>query len=517
MGEAFVITEHRAGLAGPALEQHKIAADFLAWCPREDGAVGLHQRRLNAEERPGCAAGLQRRGTGQRRDQRAAGFGLPPRIDDGQLLLADDPVIPVPRLRIDRFANRAEQPQARQIMAVHRLITIPHDGAQGGGRGVEDVDLMLVDHLPEAVVGREAGDAFEHQHGGPGGQRAIDDVTVAGDPADIGRAPECFAGAIIEHGFKGEIGPQQIAGGGVEHALGFAGGAAGVEDEQRIFGVHRFRSAGVRHLGADVVPPVIAVFHHGDAAAGVADDQHGFDVDAGDLGLIAGLVGDGFQRDGLATASAFVGGDDEAALRVFDAAGEAFGREAAEHHRVNGADARTGQHGHRGFRDHRHVDGDAVALVDTQRHQCIGHARHLFAQLAIADAAAFSLGIVGFPDDGGALGVGVGPAVEAVPAGVDHTIFEPLDLHRVPAPVAHGGGRLVPIEPPDLVAPEAIGIGEALRVKRMILLRRGAGDGEGLWGDGVHAHARQTRPQRRLPLEAVHGLSPLQSDGMRAR
>ena len=77
---------------------------------------------------------------------------------------------------------------------------------------------------------------------------------------------------------------------------------------------------------------MVAVFHHGDSAAGVADDQHGLDVDAGDFGLVAGLVGDGFQGNGLAATPAFVGGDDEAALRVLDAAGEAFGREAAEHH-----------------------------------------------------------------------------------------------------------------------------------------------------------------------------------------
>ena len=40
--------------------------------------------------------------------------------------------------------------------------------------------------------------------------------------------------------------------------------------------------------------------------------------------------------------------------------------EAAEHHRMNGADAGTGQHRDHRFRHHRHVKNDAVALADAE-------------------------------------------------------------------------------------------------------------------------------------------------------
>jgi len=49
-------------------------------------------------------------------------------------------------------------------------------------------------------------------------------------------------------------------------------------------------------------------------------------------------------------------------LGVVDPGGEFLGREAAEDKRVNGADASASQHGDDRFRDHRHVDEDAVAL-----------------------------------------------------------------------------------------------------------------------------------------------------------
>ena len=55
-------------------------------------------------------------GSGRHHD--AAGFGLPPGIDDRAALAADLAVIPHPGFGIDPFADRAEQPQARQIVLI---------------------------------------------------------------------------------------------------------------------------------------------------------------------------------------------------------------------------------------------------------------------------------------------------------------------------------------------------------------------------------------------------------------
>src|SRR3546814_10644301 len=50
-------------------------------------------------------------GARQRRDQDAAGFGLPPGIDDRAAAVADHAMIPQPGFRIDRLAHRTEQAQ----------------------------------------------------------------------------------------------------------------------------------------------------------------------------------------------------------------------------------------------------------------------------------------------------------------------------------------------------------------------------------------------------------------------
>ena len=121
------------------------------------------------------------------------------------------------------------------------------------------------------------------------------------------------------------------------------------------------QSAG-HDLGGLVVTDVAAGLHV-DRGAGAAHDDDV--IDAADLG--EGGVGVGLQRDLAAAAHALVGGDDDVGLAVLDAAGERVGREAAEHDRMDRADARAGEHGVGRLRDHRQVDGDAVALLDAAR------------------------------------------------------------------------------------------------------------------------------------------------------
>ncbi len=183
-------------------------------------------------------AGLERGRARQRRDQDAAGLGLPPGVDDRAAAVADHAVIPLPGFRIDRLADGAEQPQRGARGLLHRLVAGLHQRADRGRRGVEDVDLVLVDHLPEARHGRIVRHAFEHQRGGAVRERAVDDVAVAGDPADVGGAPVDVAVVIVEDVLVRHRHVDVIAAGGVQHALRLAGRARGVEDEQRVLRVH---------------------------------------------------------------------------------------------------------------------------------------------------------------------------------------------------------------------------------------------------------------------------------------
>ncbi len=241
-------------------------------------ALGVDDLRDDAEERPRRRAGLEPGRAGQRRDQDAAGLGLPPGVDDRAAVFADHAVVPLPGFRIDRLADGAEQAQRFARGLLHRRVARLHQRADRGRRGVDDVDLVLVDHFPETRHARIVRHALEHQRDGAVGERAVDDVAVAGDPADVGGAPVDVAVVIVEHVLVRDRGVDEIAAGGVQHALRLAGRARGVEDEQRVLRVHLLARAVGRHGLGDLVVLDVAAGLHVHLRAGVAHDDDVIDA-----------------------------------------------------------------------------------------------------------------------------------------------------------------------------------------------------------------------------------------------
>ena len=154
----------------------------------------------DAGQRHRGRAGLGRDHARQRRDHVRAGLGLPPRVDDRAPLPADVGVVPHPRLGVDGLADRAEHAQARQVVAGRVLVAPLHERADGGRRGVELGHAVALDDRPETVASGRVGRALVDDRRGAVGQRPVDDVAVAGDPADVGRAPvDVLVGVQVEH------------------------------------------------------------------------------------------------------------------------------------------------------------------------------------------------------------------------------------------------------------------------------------------------------------------------------
>ena len=201
--------------------------------------------------------------------------------------------------------------------------------------------------------------------------------------------------------------------------------------------------------------------------AGALD--HDDPVDAaglGDRGIDIGL-----QRHLLAAAQAFIGGDDDLGLAVGDALGEAVGREAGEHHRMDRADPRAGQHRVGGFRNHRQIDRDAVALLDVAGAQDVGHLADFVVQLAIGDVLRLGR-IVALPDDGGLVAALVEMAVDAVPGDVEHAVLEPFDrdIAGREGGVLDLGEGLDPVDALGLLGPEAVGVLDRARIHVAVLV-----------------------------------------------
>src|SRR5205085_11657564 len=108
-----------------------------------------------------------------------------------------------------------------------------------------------------------------------------------------------------------------------------------------------------------------------------------------------------------------------------DALRQALRREAAKYHRVRGADPRTGLQRHDDLDRHRHVDEDAIALLDAASFQRVGELADLLVQLLVADLRDAS--VVGFEDDRGLVRLRLEVTVQAVVRSIELAVVEPAE------------------------------------------------------------------------------------------
>ena len=301
--KTLVIAKQRARLTRPGVGDHQAA--FGSAFQRVTFVID--QRRLHAEERTRCRTGFQLGSAWQWRDHETASFGLPPGVDHRAFLVADLLPVPLPRFRVDWLAHGAENTQRRTVGAFNRFIAFRHQRANGCWRGIENIDLMLIYHLRHTGRRRPVRYTFKHQRGRAAGQRAVQQVTVSGNPAHIGGTPVDIARMIIKDIFKGQRRVHQITAGSVQHAFRLTGRTGGVENKQRIFGVYFFRLVLIAGLLNQVVPPQVAPFLPVNFPASTLQYNHMFN--AGDVRIFQRVIDVFLQRNAAPGAYTFVGSD----------------------------------------------------------------------------------------------------------------------------------------------------------------------------------------------------------------
>ena len=407
----------------------------------------------DAGERVRGRARLGSRDAGQRRDHDRAGLGLPPRVDDRTSAAADVQVIPDPGFGVDRLADRSHQANARQVMLCRPLGAPLHEGADRGRRRVEHGDAVSLDDFPQPIFARPIRRALVHDHRRAIGERAVDDVTVPGDPADIGGAPIHVFFLQIEHPLRGGVTADEVAARGVDDALRLSGGAGRVEDVEHVLGVQGFGRTVVRGILHQAVIPVVAALLdvHRDVGEAALHDDDVFDARC----LLERFVGDLLERDDRAAPIAAVGGDEHRCGRVVDAIAQRLGAESAEHHGMDGADARARQHRDRQLGNERHVERDAIALLDAERLQDVGELAHLPEEIEVRQRAPIAR--LALPDKRRLVAApGAHVAIETIGADVELAADKPLGVRRVP--LEHFRPRLNPLELLRKVFPEAFRI-----------------------------------------------------------
>ena len=307
----LMVAVDRADLARPRCRDDQVAGCLGLL---DDLAVAIHERGLHTEERLRRGTRLEICDARKGCDHDAAGLGLPPGVDDGAATFADDAVVPLPGLGIDRFAHRAQELQALPRGARDVLVALRHELPDGRWRGIEDVHLVLVHDLPTPGRVGICRHALEHQRCRTVGQRPVDDVRVACDPADVGRAPVDVAVVVVEDVLVRHGSVEHVPTRAVLDALRLAGGPRRIEDEQRILGRHDRRFEGIGLAAHEFVVPDVPSLAPGHVAASSLhgqDGMHARTVGQGGLGVL-------LERDGAPAAQTLVRGDQRLAVRIED-------------------------------------------------------------------------------------------------------------------------------------------------------------------------------------------------------
>ncbi len=184
--EPRVVAEDAARHRRPRPLEDEVAAALLDLL-----ALLVDDRRGDPGERLRRRAGLRRRHSGQRRDEDHPGLGLPPRVDDRAR--ASPPMCSWYQIHASGLIGSPTEPSSRSDAEIVLLAACSgpplHVRADRGRRGVEDRDAVALDDRPPARLVREVGRPLVEHRGRRVAERPVDDVAVAGDPADVGRAP----------------------------------------------------------------------------------------------------------------------------------------------------------------------------------------------------------------------------------------------------------------------------------------------------------------------------------------
>src|SRR6516164_9785506 len=295
---AVVGVQEPIGIAPDRLEDARPGvadADVARLASRNLVGVLVVDDRVDAQHARPAAARLHRLQAGQRAAEKPAVFGLPPGVGDSCLALADLGVIPPPYLGLDRLAHcRHALEVVVVLLRLFRRDLAQHPDRRG--RDVEDVHAEVFGDPPRPPAVGVVGHPLVDHRGGAQRQRAVDDVGVAGDPADVGQAPVhvVWVDVLVILGRAGDVG--QVPAGAVLAALWAAGGAAGVHQEQWRLGRHRQRLDGPAPvLGENLIDEEVPAIAHrgrrGVLASVAPPDQHLVDLLALLGRLREGLVG----------------------------------------------------------------------------------------------------------------------------------------------------------------------------------------------------------------------------------
>ena len=377
VAEAFLVVPQRGQAPG---RQRQLQADVPRLVRGDRRAVLVEHLDLESRHRERGRAHLHAVRVQAHRvgDDGPPRLGLPPVVDDGHVQHLVEPLV---RGRVQPLAGQVQRAQRRDVVLPPqvRVGVLLLDGAERRRRREERGHPVVLDHAPErARVGRAHRLALEEHRRAAMDQRPVHDIRVPHHPAHVRRRPEHLARVRVVDGLHRVLQRHRMPAVVAHDALGLPGGARRVEDVQRVGRLHGHAVDGLRVVH-QVVPVQVAPLDH--RRGGLRPREHD-DLAWGKLRFLERGVDQRLVLDDAVELQAAARRDQQLRLRIIDTHRQLVRREPAEHHRVHRAQPRAGQHRDDGLGHHRHVDDDAIALLDALVPQDARELRHLVSQLA---------------------------------------------------------------------------------------------------------------------------------------
>ena len=311
-------------------------------------------------------------------------------------------------------------------MGVHRLGAVGHQRPDDGRRQAEMRHAVAFDECPQTIRARIVGRSFvEHERRAE--QQRPGDRPRPHHPTQVGEPEQHVAAAQVEA--VGEVlgALHRKAAVDVDGPLRSARGPGGVDQHVGRLGVGFGRRRG-RGWGSGCwrVPPAIAARcpGHLDPIVQSAHDHHPADTRRG----LDRRVGSFLEAYHVAAAQKPVGRNEDGRLAVGEAGRNGRCAVAREDRRVDRAELPEGENGDDGLHEHRQEDPDPVALAYALCRQHRGGRVDSVAKLRVREAA--GLAVLGFPDQGKAGGVALGPGFERSLRVVERAADPPLRPFR---------------------------------------------------------------------------------------
>ena len=213
----------------------------------QHGTVGCTDRETQRTERFAAAIGPDRIGR-QVADARSGELRLPPLVADRCVSTAHHVVEKVPGFRIERLAGAKHGLQRREIVRFGVSRPEAHQHARERRRRVEFRHAFARDHIVDHRGVREIRRPFAEHDAITVRERTVDHDRMPDDPADIARAPIHVVGRDTGGQAQQRAATDQVPAMRQHDALRLPRRAAGIENEQWVFGIDDHRGTRCRLL-----------------------------------------------------------------------------------------------------------------------------------------------------------------------------------------------------------------------------------------------------------------------------